>query len=76
MIAFIVHFKDGSRKHYNIDRYDEDDEYEVDAAWDEVYAAFPDADYIERFQKISGKWVMVEIYHNSFFNLNKNNYDS
>lgn len=49
MIAFIIHFKDGSRKQYNINRYSEDDEHEVDAAWDEVYAAFPDADYIERF---------------------------
>ncbi len=49
MIAFIVHFKDGSRKHYTLSNYSEDDEHEVDAAWDEVYAAFPDADYIEMF---------------------------
>ena len=27
-------------------RYDEDVEHERDAAWDDVYATFPDAEYI------------------------------
>lgn len=27
----------------------EDDEMELDAAWDDVYAKFPEADYIEQF---------------------------
>ena len=29
--------------------YDEDVEHERDAAWDDVYATFPDAEYIESF---------------------------
>ena len=29
--------------------YEEDDEMEVDAAWDDVYAKFPETDYIEQF---------------------------
>lgn len=48
MVTFIIHFKDGTRKHYST-RYSEDNEHEVDAAWDEVYSQFPEADYIERF---------------------------
>lgn len=36
-MTFIIHFKDGHRETYS-NRYDED-----------VYAAFPDADYIESF---------------------------
>lgn len=47
-MTFIIHFKDGSRKQYS-NRYDEDDEQQIDAAWDDVYAKFPDADYIERY---------------------------
>ena len=47
-MTFIIHFKDGHRETYN-NRYDEDVEHERDAAWDDVYAAFPDADYIESF---------------------------
>lgn len=47
-MTFIIHYKDGSRETYS-NRYDEDDEHEVDAAWDDVYAIFPDADYIESF---------------------------
>ena len=44
-MTFIIHFKDGSRKQYS-NRYDEQ---QIDAAWDDVYAKFPDADYIERY---------------------------
>ena len=47
-MTFIIHFKDGYRETYN-NRYDEDDEHKRDAAWDDVYATFPDADYIESF---------------------------
>lgn len=47
-MTFIIHFKDGHRETYN-NRYDEDVEHERDAAWDDVYAAFPNADYIESF---------------------------
>ena len=47
-MTFIIHFKDGHRETYS-NRYDEDVEYERDAAWDDVYAKFPDADYIESF---------------------------
>lgn len=47
-MTFIVHFKDGHREQYS-NHYNEDDEHKRDAAWDDVYAAFPDADYIESF---------------------------
>lgn len=47
-MTFIVFFKDGSRRQYS-NRYDEDDEHQRDAAWDDVYATFPDADYIESY---------------------------
>lgn len=47
-MTFIVHFKGGHRKTYT-NRYDESDEHEKDAAWDDVYMAFPDAEYIEEF---------------------------
>lgn len=43
-MTFIIHFKDGHRKTYS-NRYDEDVEHERD----DVYAAFPDAEYIESF---------------------------
>ena len=45
-MTFIVHFKDGHRETYN-NPYDECNEQELDAAWDDVNAEFPDADYIE-----------------------------
>lgn len=45
-MTFIIHFKDGRRETYN-NRYDESDER--DAAWDDVYMRFPEADYIEEF---------------------------
>ncbi len=47
-MTFIIFHKDGTRETYS-NRYDEDDEQERDAAWDDVYATFPDADYIESF---------------------------
>lgn len=47
-MTFIIHFKDGHRETYN-NRYDEDDEQERDAAWDDVYMRFPEASYIEEF---------------------------
>lgn len=45
-MTFIIHFKDGHRETYN-NRYDDDPER--DAAWDNVYRTFPNADYIESF---------------------------
>lgn len=47
-MTFIIHFKDGHREQYS-NHYDESDEQQVDAAWDDVYAKFPDADYIESY---------------------------
>lgn len=47
-MIFTVHLKDGYRKTYS-NRYDEDVEHERDAAWDDVCATFPDAEYIEPF---------------------------
>lgn len=47
-MTFIVHFKDGTRQSY-YNRYDEDIEHERDAAWDDVYSQFPEAEYIESF---------------------------
>lgn len=47
-MTFIIHYKDGSRETYS-NHYDKDDEMEVDAAWDDVYITFPNADYIEAF---------------------------
>lgn len=43
-MTFIIHFKDGHRETYN-NRYDEDDEHERDAAWDDVYTTFPNVDW-------------------------------
>ena len=47
-MTFIIHFNDGHRETYS-NHYDENDEHERDAAWDDVYFTFPDADYIEAF---------------------------
>ena len=47
-MIFIIHFKDGHRETYS-NRYNEGIEQEVDAAWDDVYDRFPDAEYIEFF---------------------------
>lgn len=50
-MTFIIHFKDGHRETYSnhYDENDEHDEHERDGAWDDVYATFPNADYIESF---------------------------
>ncbi len=47
-MTFIIHFKDKPRQTYNT-WHDESDEHQRDAAWDDVYDRFPDADYIEQF---------------------------
>lgn len=47
-MTFIIHFKNQPRQIYS-NRYDEDVEHERDAAWDDVYAKFPEAEYIESF---------------------------
>lgn len=47
-MTFINHFKDGSRRMYS-NRYSESKEHEVDAAWDDVYSKFPNAEYIESY---------------------------
>lgn len=47
-MTFIIFNADGSRETYS-NHYDEDIDSERDAAWDDVYTAFPDAEYIEPF---------------------------
>ena len=47
-MTFIITNKDGSRTQYS-NHYNEGNEIEVDAAWDDVYVKFPEADYIEQF---------------------------
>lgn len=47
-MTFVIFHKDGTRETYS-NRYDEDDEQERDAARDDVYATFPDVEYIESF---------------------------
>ena len=47
-MTFIIHFKDGHRETYS-NHYDDTIVRERDAAWDDVYMQFPDADYIEEF---------------------------
>ena len=47
-MTFIIHHKDGHREPYS-NHYDENNEHERDAAWDDVYMTFPNADYIEEF---------------------------
>ena len=47
-MTFIIHFKDGSRQTYS-NRYNEDLEAERDAAYDDAYETFPDAEYIEAY---------------------------
>ena len=47
-MTFIIHTKDNIRITYS-NRYNEDNEQERDAAWDDVYLQFPDAEYIEEF---------------------------
>lgn len=47
-MTFIITNKDGSITLYS-NHYEENDEMEVDAEWDDVFAKFPEADYIEQF---------------------------
>ena len=47
-MTFIIHFEDGHRETYS-NRYNEGNDQERDAGWDDVYASFPNADYIEEF---------------------------
>jgi hypothetical protein len=47
-MTFIVFLQNGKRQQYS-NRYNEDIEQERDAAWDDVYDKFPDAEYIEPF---------------------------
>ena len=47
-VTFIVFLKNGGRETFPTN-YSEDNEHEVDAAWDYVRSVFPDAEYIERF---------------------------
>ena len=47
-MTFIIHFKDGHRQSYS-NRYDEDIEYERDAAWYDAYAKLPDGADIVSF---------------------------
>lgn len=47
-MTFIIHFKNGTRTQYS-NRYDDSNEQERDAAWDDVYMQFPEAEYIEEF---------------------------
>lgn len=47
-MTFIIFLKNGTRQTYS-NRYDENIEHERDAAWDDVYAQFPNAEYIESF---------------------------
>ena len=47
-MTFIIHFKDGHRQSYS-NRYNESIDHKRDAAWNDVYAKFPEADYIEQF---------------------------
>ena len=44
--AFIIHYQGEHRETYS-NRYNE--EYERDAAWDDAYMTFPNAEYIESF---------------------------
>ena len=62
-MTFIIHFKDNHRETYS-NYYDEYDEHERDAAWDDVYATFPNADYIEAFQYDTNNYSSYSIYYN------------
>lgn len=47
-MTFIITNKDGSRTQYS-NHYNEDNEIEVDAAWDDVYAKFPELIILSNF---------------------------
>lgn len=46
-MTFIIHYKDGHRETYS-NRYDEDNEHQRDAAFDDARMRFPDC-YVEAF---------------------------
>lgn len=46
-MTFIIHYPDGRRETYN-NHYDEDDEHQKDAAFDDAHMRFPNC-YIEAF---------------------------
>ena len=46
-MTFIIHYPDGRKEQYT-NRYDEDDEYERDAAFEDACMRFPNC-YIEAF---------------------------
>lgn len=46
-MTFIIHHEDGTRETYS-NHYDENDEHERDAAFDDAYETFPNC-YIEEF---------------------------
>lgn len=48
-MTFIIHYDDGRDRISYSNRYDENIEHEVDAAWEDVHNEFPDASYIEPF---------------------------
>lgn len=45
-MRFIIYNKDGSKEVYDT-KNNEESEADVDAAWDEVYSLYDDAEYIE-----------------------------
>ena len=47
-MTFIIHYKYCYSETYS-NHYDDNDEHEIYGACDDVYATFPDADYIEEF---------------------------
>lgn len=47
-MKFIIQYKNGRREVYS-NHYDENDEHERESAWNDVYATFPNAYYIEAF---------------------------
>ena len=47
-MTFIINYNDSRGRRIYSNRYDENIEHEVDAAWEDVYSKFPDA-YIESF---------------------------
>lgn len=50
-MEFVIYYKDGHKEHYS-NRYDESDEYERDAAFDDVYMIFDkdkNVDFIDEY---------------------------
>lgn len=46
-MTFVVYYNNPPKRRTYSNWYNESDEYERDAAWDDVREQFPDADYIE-----------------------------